>query len=245
MSLTTELFKQSLFHPLYDITKQLDGTRPTIATDGVSAADCGSDLVDFCSQFYDTGAAFPLEGGHYMSDSAFEMKSAPMKPTISHEDGNFNTFPRLNSQIAKLESSAYAVHPWWLTPAKTLMEEKGWLAENDVWSRNSERLYVETRKLWIESLRLQPWMSGFEWWLCKSTASSLASQRPSPGSDRACCPQSRTTGQPATGFSTLLSRPSPASTRPPSGATSRRTSFSSAASTSASPPTTRLASRCY
>ena len=184
MSLTTELFQQSLFHPLYNITKQLDGTRPTIATDGVSAADCGSDLVDFCSQFYDTSAAFPLEGGHYMSDSAFEMKSAPMKPTISHEDGNFNTFPRLNSQIAKLESSAYAVHPWWLTPAKTLMEEKGWLAENDVWSRNSERLYVETRKLWIESLRLQPWMSGFEWWLCKSTASSLPSQRPSPGSDR-------------------------------------------------------------
>ena len=85
---------------------------------------------------------------------------------ISHETGNFNTFPRLEKSIADLTPPGKAskfLKPFWLLDAHAHLTATGLLAENALWSLRSEQLYVFTWKRLIEGIRAAPYMSGHEW----------------------------------------------------------------------------------
>jgi hypothetical protein len=84
---------------------------------------------------------------------------------ISHETGNYNTYPRLASLIKMFNDTGTAVAPFWLTPAVEKLNKTGLLNEQDDWALASERLYVLCWKIDIEDQRRNHEMSGYEWWL--------------------------------------------------------------------------------
>src|SRR5690606_19596449 len=91
----------------------------------------------------------------------YAFEQAPKKPVLSHETGNYATFPRV-SQIDEFKDN---FEPFWLTPARAKLEKLGLLGEAPQWSKNSERLYLLSHKLNIEAIRRNPRMSGYTWWL--------------------------------------------------------------------------------
>ena len=144
---------------LYRIAKELDPTRPVIDSNGLSGGgwlDSKRDraTLDFFVYMFDLRHT-PLEmpNRHRFGE--------PKKPVISHEMGNFITFPRLD----QIQAFQHNFKPFWLTPAKEKMEKLGLLGEAELWARNSERLYLLCHKLNIEDLRKNPFASGHQWWL--------------------------------------------------------------------------------
>ncbi|MBM4038757.1 MAG: hypothetical protein FJ290_09600 [Planctomycetes bacterium] len=144
---------------LYRIAKDLDPTRPVIDSNGLSGGgwlDGKRDrpTLDFFVYMFDLGHT-PLErpDRHRFGE--------PKKPVISHEMGNFITFPRLD----QIEAFKHNFKPFWLTPAREKIEKLGLLGEAELWARNSERLYLLCHKLNIEDLRKNPFASGHQWWL--------------------------------------------------------------------------------
>jgi len=144
---------------LYRIAKDLDPTRPVIDSNGLSGGgwlDGQRDrpTLDFFVYMFDL-ARLPL------GNPAKHRTGTPAKPVISHEMGNFITFPRLD-QIALFQHN---FKPFWLEPARAKLEKLGLLGEAGLWARNSERLYLLCHKLNIEDLRKNPLISGHQWWL--------------------------------------------------------------------------------
>jgi len=144
---------------LYRIAKGLDPTRPVIDSNGLSGGgwlDGKRDrpTLDFFVYMFDLGHT-PLErpDRHRFGE--------PKKPVISHEMGNFITFPRLDL----IGEFKHNMKPFWLTPVQEKLEKLGLLGEADLWARNSERLYLLCHKLNIEDLRRNPFASGHQWWL--------------------------------------------------------------------------------
>ena len=144
---------------LYRIAKELDPTRPVIDSNGISGGgwlDGKRDrpTLDFFVYMFDLRHT-PLEQPkrHHFPE--------PKKPVISHEMGNFITFPRLD----QIEAFQHNFKPFWLTPAREKMQKLGLLGEAELWARNSERLYLLCHKLNIEDLRKNPFASGHQWWL--------------------------------------------------------------------------------
>jgi len=144
---------------LYRIAKDLDPTRPVIDSNGLSGGswlDGKRDrpTLDFFVYMFDLGHT-PLErpDRHRFGE--------PKKPVISHEMGNFITFPRLD----QIEAFKHNFKPFWLAPAREKMAKLGLLGEAELWARNSERLYLLCHKLNIEDLRKNPFASGHQWWL--------------------------------------------------------------------------------
>jgi len=144
---------------LYRIAKELDPTRPVIDSNGLSGGgwlDGRRDrpTLDFFVYMFDLRHT-PLErpDRHRFGE--------PKKPVISHEMGNFITFPRLD----QIEAFQHNFKPFWLTPAREKMQKLGLLGEAELWARNSERLYLLCHKLNIEDLRKNPFASGHQWWL--------------------------------------------------------------------------------
>jgi hypothetical protein len=85
----------------------------------------------------------------------------PKKPVISHETGNFVTFPRLDL----IERFKDNFKPFWLTPVRQKLESLGLLGEAERWAENSEKLYLLCHKLNTEDIRKNPYLSGHQWWL--------------------------------------------------------------------------------
>ncbi len=144
---------------LYHAAKALDPTRPVIDSNGLSGGgwlDGKRDrpTLDFLVYMFDLRHT-PLEQPkrHHFPE--------PNKPVISHEMGNFVTFPRLD----QIQAFQHNFKPFWLTPAREKMEKLGLLGEAELWARNSERLYLLCHKLNIEDLRKNPFASGHQWWL--------------------------------------------------------------------------------
>jgi len=151
---------------LYRIAKALDPTRPVIDSNGLSGggwlepslrsaqAQRDRPTLDFFVYMFDLRHT-PLErpDRHRFRE--------PKKPVISHEMGNFITFPRLD----QIEAFQHNFKPFWLTPAREKMAKLGLLGEAELWARNSERLYLLCHKLNIEDLRKNPFASGHQWWL--------------------------------------------------------------------------------
>lgn len=90
---------------------------------------------------------------------------SPKIPVISHETGNYNTYPRIQSLIQKFNSSGSTIRPYWLSPALAKLNASGLTSEVDAWATASEQLYVTCWKLDIEDHRHNDEVSGYEWWL--------------------------------------------------------------------------------
>ncbi len=145
---------------LYRLARDLDSSRPVIDSDGLRIPPFvrgpgDRATLDFFPALFDEWS-LPLDApGKYAFDTV------PKKPVLSHETGNYATFPRLG-QIAQFKDN---FKPFWLTNARARLEKLGLLGEADLWSRNSERLYLLSHKLNVEAIRRNPHISGYMWWL--------------------------------------------------------------------------------
>jgi len=147
---------------LYRIAKRLDPTRPVIDSNGLRGTGWLHGRADRATlDFY-----LVLFQIHHLpldrpNKHTFPAPGKPAKPVISHETGNYGTFPRLDL----IEKFTHNVKPFWLTPVRATLEKLGLLGEADLWARNSERLYLLSHKLNMEDIRKRPYMSGYQWWL--------------------------------------------------------------------------------
>lgn len=85
----------------------------------------------------------------------------PKKPVISHESGNYITF----SRPELVERFQHNFKPFWLTAGKARLQELNLTAESERWADKSERLYVLCHKFNTEGMRLNPFITGYQWWL--------------------------------------------------------------------------------
>lgn len=85
----------------------------------------------------------------------------PPKPVISHESGNYVTFSRPDL----VDQFQHNIKPFWLAAGKAKLQELGLLQEADGWAEKSERLYTLLHKYNLETLRKNPGISGYHWWL--------------------------------------------------------------------------------
>jgi len=168
---------------LYRIAKGLDSSRPVVDSDGLPPAGFTEgtrdrDTLDLYFTQFDVFNT-PLE------NLRFYPCPAPLKPVISHETGNFITFPRLD-QIDLFRDN---FKPFWLIAARDKVQRMGLLDETLRWAENTERLYTLLRKIDIETLRKSPKISGYHWWLLQdywTTSNGIIDTyfRRKPGIDR-------------------------------------------------------------
>ncbi len=141
------------------IVREEDPTRPFIDTDGLWPGSLPNgenrDSLDFFVIQFDL-MNFPLD-----NPRMFWFDARPVKPVVSHETGNFCTFPRFD-QIRFFERS---LKPFWLDWGRNNYEQLGLLAEAERFAHHSERLYALLHKTNLEALRKNPWISGSHWWL--------------------------------------------------------------------------------
>jgi len=144
---------------LYAIAKKLDPSRLVIDSDGLMPSgftDGQRDraTMDFYTVMFNI-LTTPLE-----DPRKFET-GMPSKPIMTHEEGNFVQFPRLDS----IELYKDDFKPFWLTAARDKIEKFGLLDETTRWSEASEKLYYICHKANLEALRKNPQISGYDWWL--------------------------------------------------------------------------------
>ena len=144
---------------LYRIAKALDPTRPVLDSNGLNGrgwldGSRSRPTLDFHLVMFDL---------HHLPLGRPERHRfpAPPKPVVSHETGNFITFPRLDA----IERFTHNFKPFWLTATKAKLERLSLLGEAETWARNSERLYLLCHKLNMEDIRKNPFLSGYQWWL--------------------------------------------------------------------------------
>jgi hypothetical protein len=96
-----------------------------------------------------------------MNDPGKHKTPKPIKPVLDHEMGNYVTFsrPDLSGQFQ------HNFKPFWLNAGKKKLEKLGLWSEADQWAEKSERLYLLLHKYNTESLRKNPFLSGYHWWL--------------------------------------------------------------------------------
>ncbi len=138
--------------------RRLDPTRPFADSDGlfqkILQPGGDRDTLDLYFLMFDV-ARIPLD-----RPDKFRI-DPPLKPVISHETGNYVTFPRLD----QFQAFSGNIKPFWATPGIERMGSLGLAGEASLWARNSERLYLLCHKLNTEALRKNPHLSGHHWWL--------------------------------------------------------------------------------
>jgi len=135
---------------------RLDPTRPFVDSDGLwpKVLERDRETLDFYFLLFDVGK-IPLDlPEKYRLDK-------PRKPVVSHETGNFVTFPRLD----QFEGFKDNVKPYWTGPGIEKMRKLGLADEATAWAQKSERLYLFCHKNDLEALRRNPYISGHQWWL--------------------------------------------------------------------------------
>ena len=144
---------------LYGIARKLDPTRPIVDSDGLFAREILSGRSDRPT----LDLWFTMFQVHHLPLDRPDKHTfaRPAKPVISHETGNYGTFPRLDL----IERFEHNFKPFWLTPVRAKLEKLHLLDEAERWAANSERLYLLCHKLNIEDLRRNPYASGHHWWL--------------------------------------------------------------------------------
>jgi hypothetical protein len=166
---------EKLAPKFYDVAKQLDPSRLVMDSDGSCNARSGSatrKTLDFCSQQFDirnTGAwgSIALDEANKYHDTCSStthecsFTKPPTVPVISHETGNYNTYPRLTSLIAAFNSSGTTIRPYWLSPGYDKLQALGLLHEEESWATASEQLYVLCWKIDVEDQRRNTQMSGY------------------------------------------------------------------------------------
>ena len=149
MPLRTDAFK---------LVKSLDTTRPFMDLDGDWRRNTETgdrDTIELYSVLFD-------EWSNPVSNTQkFDLKELS-KPAIAHEMGNYTTFSRPD-QVELFEKTAFK--PFWMTNGKAKLEQLGLMGEAEAWACASERLYFYLHKSGIETLRKNPRISGYHWWL--------------------------------------------------------------------------------
>ncbi|MBN2375879.1 MAG: hypothetical protein JXD22_05745 [Sedimentisphaerales bacterium] len=164
------------------IANELDGTRPFCDNDGQASLDPQGDrpTLDLLLKMFDVFAN-PID-----LPEKFHTPQPTYKPVISHETGNYVTFARPDI----IELFQHNFKPFWLTAGRDKLEQLGLLGEAERWAWSSERLYLLLHKINIESLRRNPSISGYHWWLFQdywTTSNGIVDCyfRPKPGVSRA------------------------------------------------------------
>jgi hypothetical protein len=144
---------------LYRIAKSLDPTRPVIDSNGLRGrgwldGSRSRPTLDFHLVMFDLHHLPLGRPDRHRFDK-------PPKPVVSHETGNFITFPRLDA----IGNFTHNIKPFWLTATQAKLERLGLLDEAETWARNSEKLYLLCHKLNLEDIRKNPFLSGYQWWL--------------------------------------------------------------------------------
>jgi hypothetical protein len=168
---------------LYRIAKELDTTRPVVDSDGVPTEGFteGTRDRDTLDLYFTQFDVFnnPLD----IPD--LYRCPAPKKPVVSHETGNYVTFPLLD-QIDLFKDN---FKPFWLIAARDKVQRMGCIDEVPRWAENTGKLYTLLRKTDIEAIRKSPLLSGYHWWLFQdywTTSNGIVDTyfRPKPGIDR-------------------------------------------------------------
>lgn len=146
----------------YGMAKQLDPTRFVNTADGVC---CGEGPlgkpgtvpgpVDFRSAMC-CGPIFLPKPYHFSTQ--------PTQPAITHETGNFNSFPHLNATMKGFATDS-AVKPWWLIETIAQLKANGLYEDSALWADRSDNLYMLSWKMLTEAMRKSTYVSGYEWWL--------------------------------------------------------------------------------
>lgn len=173
----------SIAPDLYRRAKELDPTRPVADTDGIPVegyADGTKDRETLDMYFIQFDVFKSV-----LENANFYKCPSPKKPVISHENGNYVTFPRLD-QISLFQQN---IKPFWMIEAQEKVSKMGLSGEVDLWAENSGRLYTLLHKLDKECLRKNANISGYHWWLLQdywTTSNGLVDTyfRPKPGIDR-------------------------------------------------------------
>jgi hypothetical protein len=142
-----------------DIAKKLDPTGLYLDSDGVDAA-----LLHDTKRDRPTVAIYDIQFAEWddpvVSKNKFSTPK-PVKPVLSHEAGNYLTFSR--PDLA--DEFKHNFKPFWMSAGKAKLEKMGLLQEAAQWAGKSERLYTYLHKCNLESLRKNPYLSGYHWWL--------------------------------------------------------------------------------
>ncbi|MBQ6619056.1 MAG: hypothetical protein IJH68_02775 [Thermoguttaceae bacterium] len=127
----------------------------------------------------DLGFVMFNEGATPLLPGKFAARDFP-KPIISHEAGNYITFSRPD-QIKLFDDGGFADNPslagahlplycsykpFWMTEGAAKLKELGISGEEvEQWARASEEMYYLHHKANVESMRLNPEITGYHWWL--------------------------------------------------------------------------------
>ena len=129
------------------VAKQLDPARPVMVSDGGFAYPGAGSTYPYT--YNGTNRLTQLQDFYsvYWPGHVFTVVDLPQpdRPCISHEVGNYNTFPRLSKGIRDLTPPGKAskfTKPFWLNAAHGHLQSLGLLEENDLWSTRSEQLYA-------------------------------------------------------------------------------------------------------
>lgn len=138
------------------LARRLDPTRPFVDSDGLFRNFLGRDrdTLDFYFLMFDV-SKIPLD-----IPDKFRFDK-PRKPVVSHETGNYVTFPRLD----QFDLFTDNVKPWWTVQGIAKLKALGLDGEAANWSEKSERLYLFCHKNNLEAMRRNPHVSGHQWWL--------------------------------------------------------------------------------
>jgi hypothetical protein len=154
-----------LRHEFQSIARQEDPTRFFADTDGLFGCKLGVPNLLDPKNDRDTLDLYFLMFNVFTnpvdSPDKFRTPMKPLKPIISHESGNYVTFSRPDL----VDQFQHNIKPFWMDAGKRKLEKLGLLQEASNWAEKSERLYALLHKWNVESLRKNPFISGYHWWL--------------------------------------------------------------------------------
>ncbi len=141
---------------LYETAKRLDPTRPVYDTDGAPLAAEARPTLDINTVMFDVWA-LPVLG----NARKYEIAEPPLKPIISHEMGNFSSYPDL-SDAANFRKG---IRPFWLEQSREQLRAQGLLQEAPRWLETSAALQAACFKIETEAARWSPYVDGHALWL--------------------------------------------------------------------------------
>lgn len=154
--------KHHLLRDFENVVREHDPDRLFMDSDGDWAKELPDNIrptMDFVSALYDEWADFADFGNKYVNP---EKVGKPKLPIISHETANFCTFTRPEI-IDFFKGSVFK--PFWLTDSVKKLEAANMTQKANEWATASEKLAMRAHKHNIESLRKNPHISGYHWWL--------------------------------------------------------------------------------
>ena len=143
-----------------------------------SAGACDRDTNDFMTAFF----GGPMGGTPFIYPLMYDMQAGgacnltsnpgscvPPKPLISHEMGNYGSYPNLTAQILAYNNSRTMIATGAMQTLKSMVEQNLDGELNDWVITSSEHAHLSW-KITVEALRLQPYVTGHQWWLFEDWA---------------------------------------------------------------------------